>query len=909
MAECVGSALVSVILGGVGLILGLQVYKSKFHNTKYIFFFEHAISWEVKLPRHIDATGYLIELRDQESKDWFSLICDLALSAQNESIKDSHLQSIIRVFLEREAYRPLSIPPLGSSAPPPATPTAASTLPRLELLSNFQNFKLLSTSLALKIDKRITILFGMNGAGKSSLCDAIKILARSQPPEKPLTNLKNPISGVTSFSFKFTTDSAAATWRQSSGYGLYSDKIKYFDSTVAVRCLTEAASPESIVSVEPFRLEVFSFAGSFVRHLSEVLSQQLQMDRQNAQRDIEKIQTKFANFANIDSPIHKVSVSDCEELEQLITSHVPLSEIDIVQKQALSLELSRLEAAATEVGLRLQQTEFKMLISFARSIKKLKKFIIKGSMRKTVALRNRLRELKNHQTQLASSITPRGIDMTAFILFIQASRPIVDYDSITSETLCPYCRRPFDESTMQLCTNYHEFLLDQVGKDIRQVSSELQIEMGKLEEVKTFHLESIDTSGFPSSEAPITAILGWFRKLLSFIPNDPEKLDETHVMSYEDLSLLEQGISTIADEVLSRYRTLRLAMGDTTRMEKQRESLNHRINTLDYKQLITDCHAELTNLASQINAISNLQQHIDGASFSNMLRKITIKSKEAYRELVVSQFERTLDAEYKRLSGYGMSDFGIQLSSSGTEQQVIVDTNIGSYPVARVLSEGEQKIHALALFFAEAAVGNQNIVVFDDPVNSFDYNYSALYAQRLRDYAQQAPHAQVIILTHNWDFFVNMQNTLNRSGLDNDYSVQVIEQCSIVNEYTEKVDQLKIQITEKLGETGSLSFDDKEFLSAQMRRLIEAVVNTYVFNNQRHQFKQKTISVSIFGEFTKLVPLNTTEAQSLRDLYSLLSVPEHDDPRNHYAGTTRAMFSNWYGEICNIETALAARRP
>jgi len=851
----------------------------------------------------------LIELRDQEAKEWFSCICDLALSAQNASIKDAQLQSIIRVFLKQETYRPLSTPPITSSAASSASPNAVPMPPRLELLSNFQNFKLLSTSLTLRIDKRITILFGMNGAGKSSLCDAIKILARSQPPEKPLSNLKTLISTLSSFSFRFSSDSTTTTWQQSSGFGLFSDKIKYFDSTVAVRCLTEAATPESIVSIEPFRIEIFTFAGAFVRRLNEALLQQLQTAQQNAERDVEKVQTKFAAFVATETAIQNLSASNCAELRQLITSHIPLSETELVQRRTLSVELTRLEAATTEVGLQLQQTEFKILLNFARAIKKLKKIIERCSMTNAVALRNRLNELKNHQTQLASSITPQDIDMTAFISFLQASQPVMEYTSITYETLCPYCRRPLDKDSIKLCMNYHEFLLDQVSNSISQVSSELQVEMGTLKEIKTFHLDSIDTSSFPSSEASITTILEWFRKLPDYIPSDPEQLDEAHVSSFEDLSLVEQAIPTIANEILSRYRTLRLAMGDTSRMDKQREALNHRINTLDYRQLITDCYADLTDLVSQISAISSLQQHIDNASFSSMLRKITNKSKEAYRELVVSEFERTLDVEYKKLSGHSMSDFGIQLSSSGTEQQVIVDTNIGDYPVARVLSEGEQKIHALALFFAEATVGNQNIVVFDDPVNSFDYNYSALYAQRLRDYAQQVPHAQIIILTHNWDFFVNIQNTLNKSGLNNDCSVQVIEQCSVVNEYTEKVDQLKFQITTKLGATGSLSLDDKEFLAAQMRRLIEAVVNTYVFNNQRHQFKQKSVNVSSFDQFTRVVALTSTEAQRLRDLYSLLSVPEHDDPRNHYASVDRAMFSNWYGDICNIESALAARRP
>src|SRR5260221_9335519 len=42
-----------------------------------------------------------------------------------------------------------------------------------------------------------------------------------------------------------------------------------------------------------------------------------------------------------------------------------------------------------------------------------------------------------------------------------------------------------------------------------------------------------------------------------------------------------------------------------------------------------------------------------------------------------------------------------------------------------------------------------------------------------------------------------------------------------------------------------ISKGQKEELAGKLRRLIEAVVNTHVFNNQRHQYKQKPDGVGI----------------------------------------------------------------
>jgi len=86
-------------------------------------------------------------------------------------------------------------------------------------------------------------------------------------------------------------------------------------------------------------------------------------------------------------------------------------------------------------------------------------------------------------------------------------------------------------------------------------------------------------------------------------------------------------------------------------------------------------------------------------------------------------------------------------------------------------------------------------------------------------------------------------------------------------------------------------------------------VNTHVFNHQRHQFKQKSQAITAFQSFTKIVALLPAEATTLRDLYAKLSITEHDDPRNAYVNTDKAMFQTRHGQIIAIENAIIARIP
>ena len=64
-----------------------------------------------------------------------------------------------------------------------------------------------------------------------------------------------------------------------------------------------------------------------------------------------------------------------------------------------------------------------------------------------------------------------------------------------------------------------------------------------------------------------------------------------------------------------------------------------------------------------------------------------------------------------------------------------------------MLSEGEQKVLALADFLAESRMrGTKAPLVFDDPVTSLDYRRLDEVAARIQNLAETH---QVVVLTHN----------------------------------------------------------------------------------------------------------------------------------------------------------------
>jgi DNA repair exonuclease SbcCD ATPase subunit len=229
-------------------------------------------------------------------------------------------------------------------------------------------------------------------------------------------------------------------------------------------------------------------------------------------------------------------------------------------------------------------------------------------------------------------------------------------------------------------------------------------------------------------------------------------------------------------------------------------------------EVSTDCQALLyrKEIAENINLIKEAYRRSQNAdywdsnlpTFATVLRKITSTAKKAHKELVVEDFKARLNDEYLALAEREMSAFGVELKDVGGDGAVTVDHHVAGQKIEAVLSEGEQRIHALALFFAELETCEQQVIVFDDPISSFDYNYIGNYSNRLRDLIQKYPARQVVVLTHNWEFFVQIQTTMNRAGLNGHTAVYVLESCVALDEYSESIDDLKSGIDTILAISG-----------------------------------------------------------------------------------------------------------
>ena len=146
---------------------------------------------------------------------------------------------------------------------------------------------------------------------------------------------------------------------------------------------------------------------------------------------------------------------------------------------------------------------------------------------------------------------------------------------------------------------------------------------------------------------------------------------------------------------------------------------------------------------------------------------ISTKSTELHQKLISADLTARLNCEF---AGMGAKHLQVVLATrtdrGKTLQKLKLDLPSpvgGAEEISQILSEGEQRILAIASFLAEASLAHHGSgLVFDDPVSSLDHNFRHYVAKRL---VAEAAKRQVIIFTHDIFFLVCLREACAEQGI------------------------------------------------------------------------------------------------------------------------------------------------
>jgi len=319
---------------------------------------------------------------------------------------------------------------------------------------------------------------------------------------------------------------------------------------------------------------------------------------------------------------------------------------------------------------------------------------------------------------------------------------------------CILCQQPLSDGAQKLIESYRIFIDSQSEQDAKDAQIALNTRKKSYEELK-----------------------------FSILPEDG-------VLTKWMLEKHNKEVLEINDH-LQKQKTLSesITADQTTKTANDRAEIQ--IDTTNIDTIISGIEGSITNLQENdptanikklqdsityLNHKEKLEQHITGietyvanlqwavtatkAKGKISKRKITDKEKELSGKYFNESYVNAFNEECKSLN----CEIGIDISHTGSAGTSYRQLFLKGNEPSKILSEGEQKIISLADFLAEMKLSEISCgVIFDDPVTSLDDERKSRIAKRI---AEEATKKQVVVFTHDLVFVSTLISACSELTID-----------------------------------------------------------------------------------------------------------------------------------------------
>ncbi len=426
------------------------------------------------------------------------------------------------------------------------------------------------------------------------------------------------------------------------------------------------------------------------------------------------------------------------------------------------------------------------------------------------------------------------------------------------EDECPFCKRPIDDS-IEIVEAYKQYfnaeyntLISNITEIKNQISNfNLQANLLQIETKITSNKNLIDFWKSHVTNFPVLNSLGSMHEetLDKFDALKQTYFDKSaNPIQAKSVAQLE-AFNLIIDNINSRISEYNVAIQEyNPKITELKTSTQPNVIQLEAelkkleaikKRDIPNVNTLCTSLLSYSNSINQLntqkdtkQQELDTYSttiFSDYADKIN-----AYLQAFAPYLEiRNLDSGYVGSSKEPMVKYALHISGN----EIRLDDNAILPTFKYSLSEGDKSALALAFFLTKLEVdGNlqDKIIVFDDPVSSFDLNRKSTTINKLLAFGQQAK--QLFVFTHNIVFAGEFWKTSNQTALTTQCSkLEYIGTSSCIVEFDIDSETLTSIIKDSKAiqyflSNGALSDQERRSIARCLRPALESYFHLKFFD-------------------------------------------------------------------------------
>lgn len=626
------------------------------------------------------AKDYLKDFVSSQS-DWMKILIQEVIDT-NGNISQERLDEIFESFIKETS--------VSASIPTNSSRNVSKQKILFKTLKHVCGVGALSENQEIKFSDSVTVLYGLNGSGKSSYFRILNELCGGNQKKEILQNIYKdskelpPIKVCGSYKLG-NTDKSISDWNPQNGVISDLQPVKVFDSSYLAGLLSPRTPDETVVY--PLGIHLFSYLTKVLDYYSRKVSQLIENEKrnfpvintENLQEEYKNVFTNRSKFSQkqIKAISNLYNYTEDEEKELLKSEHDINDLLQINYDDKIKLLVQKNNFYSDFVN---------TVMSILNNLSEYQKELVQGL--EAYSLSKAKNEMAIQNSKILRTL-PKS-DSDEWKTFIQAGQ---DYSKIIEPTepkRCPYCHQELKTGeSLTIIQAYANFLNDTSEIELKSARNKLSEIREKIKNLNVSIVISDVLKECLKDFKDIDSMVNSFKVAKQSLL-DAKLSDEVNIAIPD----FKNELTKINSEIkANNVKINELKINDSDK-EKRIKQLNESISNFRQKKSISEQKDEIKRYFDSFNRIDSLS----AKQSQFRTTEITKLANQANKELLTSSLEQRLENE---LNNLGRKDLKVILQTTNggkgkCQTQLILK---GNHKVTDILSEGGTKSCRISCFF------------------------------------------------------------------------------------------------------------------------------------------------------------------------------------------------------------------
>ena len=612
----------------------------------------------------------------------------------------------------------------------------------LSSIYDFKNISAIKDGQKIELNPQITILFGENGAGKTSYIRLLNNAFQSRGEKEILPNIyKDGEVLMPSCNFEFLNNAQVFNYR----YPEDKDKKEFYLFTVfdSKSFRVHIDNKNELL----FHPKDFEFFYLLIDGLHKV---ELKLEEEIRAKTKENPFVSFF-YSDVETEVKEFIISlNTHSSIELLTQLSEFTDEDEIKKVELEKEKARLISQEVDKRIKEESALLNSLLSLKSDIGDiLNSFSIESIAQLNIAINDLVAKKGLIEKSSIDQFNTLGLSGSSSIEwrnFIESaavfsSKFFPGYPN-TDEDRCVFCNQLLSNEAKMLVSSYWEYLNSIIEDEHKKIVTFIE---GKKEEIRNLKFNQLGSNSIldlklslDKNEEKIAN--NWKSDLAALESIKDYVLNQLEISKVIEIRL-ETAIFIGIDDIISatQERIKRLKEEDPSETIVH---ISNEITLLSHKRILKSILSDVLSFLNDLKWIYKA----NSKSYEFNTSTATRKQRQLFEIYVSGNYLNQFIEECKILN----AEFNVEITQEGKKGNTLRELKIKGHSLKQVLSEGEQRAISLADFLTEINLGNEaKGIILDDPVNSLDHKRKRTIAER---FVIEAKKRQVVIFTHDLMF-------------------------------------------------------------------------------------------------------------------------------------------------------------